>query len=61
MRWKCKQIGEERIVNRFLFLPCTISGEVRWFENATIKQQYFGGQWTNMQFVNLVEKDNQIK
>ena len=33
-----KNIGDKRIISKFLFFPTTIDGETRWFETAKIEQ-----------------------
>ena len=57
MKWKSSDpsSGEIRVVSRFLFLPTSINGEVRWFEWATIQQKYYsgytGGDWENTRWL----------
>lgn len=41
MRWREKvrpDLGDQRVVTRFLFKPLAIGGEVRWLELAKIRQ-----------------------
>ncbi len=54
MRWKSEILprkqGTIRYKTKFLFLPITIRGETRWFENTTLRQSWEsdgwgGGQW----------------
>ena len=67
MRWKAPKyhsLGDLRHVRKFLILPRTIQGEVRWLEMATITQQFKvverplkGGwikchRWVNVAWVN---------
>jgi hypothetical protein len=33
--------GEIRVIEKFLFFPKSIDGEVRWFEKVKIKQKCF--------------------
>jgi hypothetical protein len=43
MRWKTKQspnIGDTRVVKRFLLFPKEIDGEYRWLEVSRIEQRY---------------------
>jgi hypothetical protein len=56
MRWNKKptpEIGSERTISIFLWLPIMIEGETRWLEFAKIRQVYstytFG--WSNMEFI----------
>lgn len=63
MRKKVPSIGDERIITRFLFFPCRINGELRWFEKAKIRQEYdsmgfpFHSNWWNLCFEDdIVEK-----
>lgn len=38
-RKKSPQVGEERVVSKFLYIPKFINEEWRWFEKADIKQR----------------------
>lgn len=42
MKWRSKkpQIGDRRIVTRFLLFPKRINREVRWLEKATWEESY---------------------
>lgn len=45
MRWKdgkriYPEIGNTRVVHRFLLLPKTFDGETRWLERAAIRQEF---------------------
>ena len=44
MRWKSNRqkarVGLERVKEKFLFLPCKIGKDVRWLENAKIRQRF---------------------
>jgi len=43
MRWKAyvpPNLGDSRVIERFLYLPKTIQGETRWLETAWIDQVY---------------------
>ena len=68
MRWFKKKkgdvrIGDVRIKEKFLFLPCRIGNEVRWLERAKIYQEvkegyalgpYLSGPylyWDNVKFI----------
>ena len=33
------EIGDERIITKFLFIPKRINNEIRWFERVNIKQR----------------------
>ena len=52
--------GAKRIVERFLFFPKSVRGEVRWLTRARISQVYtnsreywdFDCSWKNLEFVN---------
>ena len=48
--------NEERVVNKFLLFPLKIKHEVRWFENAKVRQicQKIDGKfiWLNAEFMN---------
>ena len=56
MKIKVAKIGDERVITKFLFFPCRIHGELRWFEKATIRQEYdnvgfpFHSSWWNICF-----------
>lgn len=43
MRWKRPQIGDIRVVTKFLLFPCRIWGDCRWLEYAALKQEYVYG------------------
>ena len=48
MRWEKKLRrewveGDKRIVERFLFLPVSLEGQVRWLEWARIEQERYIG------------------
>jgi hypothetical protein len=34
-----KHVGEQRVIEKFLWFPVVISGEWRWLERATIVQE----------------------
>src|ERR1044071_9301849 len=40
MRWRDYQVGEERIVRKFLWWPMCLKGETRWLESASVRQVY---------------------
>jgi hypothetical protein len=40
MRWSEPQIGDVRIVRRFLWWPMSLNGQTRWLERATVRQVY---------------------
>lgn len=46
-------IGDTRIVRRFMFRKVTVSGHTRWLEFARLKQVYIGRSfgWINIAFV----------
>ena len=61
MKIKCKyKPGDIRIIKRFLILPKTINGEIRWLEKVKIKQRFEYyidvviplSEWTNIEWVN---------
>lgn len=45
MRWlhKRPEIGDRRVVRKFLWLPLKLADESRWLESAYIHQVYTGG------------------
>jgi hypothetical protein len=46
MRWRDeRKAGDEREVEKFLWLPKTINKETRWFETTSFLQRYSEG-WT---------------
>lgn len=50
MRWikrKFPTEGSERIVEKFLILPVTISGETRWLEKAKMIEVCVHYTWAN--------------
>ena len=60
MHWIKGNVGDTRIVTRFLVFPKTINNEIRWLEKARIKQEfrkvYDDGiyeffDWVNVAFV----------
>ena len=66
MRWIKKSeadLGEERVVYRFLFLPRRFRNEYRWLEHSWIKQtyqEYFGfifdmSGWVNVAWGDVYE------
>ena len=54
------QKGVERILEKYLWMPTNIKGEVRWFAHAKIRQvytnweaySYYGCEWHNVEFIN---------
>jgi len=40
MRFKSPEIGSERILSCFAFMPITIGNECRWLENIKVLQKY---------------------
>ena len=51
MRWKQNEKGDQRVRRRFLVLPKSIGGEVRWLEVASWKEEFFelygpNGYWS---------------
>jgi hypothetical protein len=40
MRWKTPQVGDERVVRKFLWWPIDVNGESRWLERVTVRQVY---------------------
>lgn len=40
MRWRPAQVGEERIVRKFLWWPMCLDGQTRWLERAFVRQVY---------------------
>lgn len=56
MRWKIKQEkyvkGDERVIKKFLLLPLRVRDEIRWLENISVRQQYYGGDsWLDVGYV----------
>lgn len=42
------QVGDLRMIKRFLWCPLRIGNQVRWFETAEIGQRYtFYHKWVN--------------
>jgi|TARA_B110000908_G_C9888378_1_gene285726 hypothetical protein len=58
MRYKTigSKLNQERVVNKFLFIPLKIKHEVRWLEIAEIRQRCYliEGKyiWLNAEFIN---------
>lgn len=42
-KFKSYDLGDERIIIRFLWFPKIINNELRWLEMATFKQKYQQG------------------
>lgn len=40
MRWKVKELHDQRTRTRFLFLPLVIKNEARWLETASWVEEY---------------------
>ena len=54
MRWELKidpLNGEERIVEKFLWIPTRIGRDVRWLEFTIIKQKYNRIEWNNVKWL----------
>ena len=50
MKWKCKlepEIGDTRILIKFLIFPKCVDGEWRWLETASILQYWEGWNYAN--------------
>lgn len=45
MKWNkdVHEMGDKRIVKRFLLFPTCLNGDCRWFENALIEQELGAG------------------
>lgn len=66
MRYKITNIkkeGQERIINKFLFIPKRIGNEYRWLETASFKQKLYyifditcGSDWWEWRDIEWVEK-----
>lgn len=58
MRWKQKpesQVGDRRVITKFLLFPRNINREFRWLETAKIEQEYISDWytcfWINRRFI----------
>ncbi len=40
MRWQAAQVGDERIIRKFLWWPMCLDGQTRWLERAYIRQVF---------------------
>lgn len=61
MRWKTSKWGDKRVITKFLFLPVSIKGEVRWLETATIRQERRTAHWSNKEFVDNEKDEKMVK
>jgi hypothetical protein len=57
MRWRKTEVGESRIISKFLFLPKCIEGEWRVLEVVQYEQIYKGGAcsrkyWEDVKWLN---------
>ena len=51
MKWDTPKNNEERIIEKFLWLPLILAGEKRWLEYVKIKQIFTNGKWDNIKFI----------
>lgn len=59
MRWYSAEVGDTRIVYRFLFFPRKINNQTRWLESAYIRQRYcldswLCGYWIDKDFIDPI-------